>query len=63
MNIEDFSDIINKTCNDDVKGLIIIKLNKNDTFEAKNYGEISYLETIGMLHSVCHDFIDITNEQ
>jgi len=57
MNINDFTEILNKVCVDDVRGVAILKMNRDDTFETAIYGEIDYLEKLGMLETMKHDVL------
>lgn len=56
MNADEFSEIIQEIAQDDTKGAIVLVMKKDDTFNIKEFGEITYFEAIGLLSTALHDY-------
>ena len=63
MNLDESASIIQNYCNENVEGLVIIALMKDQTFTGEVIGESTYLESIGALESFKHDLINIAGNE
>ena len=57
MDINDFTDIIQNVCNDNTKGVLILQITNDEIMNFYKFGELSYLEKLGLLEAYKHDIL------
>jgi hypothetical protein len=63
MKIDDFTNIIQNVCNDETKGVLIIRMTTNDEFYVEDFGELTYLEKVGLLATAKHDILQMPHSE
>ena len=55
MDLDQISRVIQEVGTDKVEGAILLLINSDDTFSHEVFGEISFLEQVGMISTAGHD--------
>jgi hypothetical protein len=63
MDINDFTDIIQNVCNDNTKGVLILQITKDELMNFYKFGELSFLEKLGLLEAYKHDILQEPDQE
>ena len=55
MEIEQFSEVMQDICSDETKGIMCLFMKNDGDFFFKEFGELGYLEKMGLLSTAMHD--------